>query len=192
MPSSPAASVAANARYEIRVRARRAALDAQRRAVADDAESRGAVVVAPGDPGRRERARRRSACTTTDTARRTGRARGCAPSSRRGTSGRAASTRSGRAIVAFEQRLAVRVPEAHVDVAARARVALVPLRHERHGVPAAARRSPSPRACRSSGGRPSPAARRSAGRSPAVPVPTRPSTTRPARPSARDAGGSRR
>src|SRR5438067_507311 len=39
---------------DVRVRARRAALDAQRRSVADDAEAGGAVVVRPGDAGRRE------------------------------------------------------------------------------------------------------------------------------------------
>src|ERR1044071_2071893 len=41
----------------IRVRAGGAAFDAQRRSVADDAESRGAIVVAPRDSRLRERAR---------------------------------------------------------------------------------------------------------------------------------------
>src|SRR5438093_9463201 len=117
----------------IGVRTRDATLDPQRAAVADDAEARGAVVVRPGDPGRRERPRL-VALVGVDIRREEQRRR---PGVRDKTAEppaklvRDARAGAGDRTLALEQRRrAVGRPEARVDVHGAPRPALVELRHE--------------------------------------------------------------
>src|SRR6266849_9001172 len=115
----------------IRVRAWGATLDAQRWTVTDDAKTGGAIVVAPRDSSRRERPR--DVAFVRRGIRRIKReklANVLHPAAQKITEGRG-TVDGAELLFAVEHRLAcVLVPQAHVNVAARSGVALVPLGHE--------------------------------------------------------------
>src|SRR5205814_2368934 len=108
----------------VRVGAGGAALDAQRLARADDPESRGAVVVAPSDAGRRERSG-----NVAFVRRRIGRIEREHLANVRHPSAQEVAERL--RLAGEERLLPGLVPKTDVNVAARSRVALVPLGHER-------------------------------------------------------------
>src|SRR4051812_33998472 len=103
--------------------------------MSDDAEAGGAIVVAPRDAGRRERSGdvalvrcgiwRIEREELADVGH---------PSTEEPAEGGRALDRAEIFVAVEERVLAVRVPQRHVDVAARPGVALVPLGHEGDGV----------------------------------------------------------